>query len=105
MNTPLYDFFFFGTHVVVTGWKIFGLIGVIMFTGRWLVQMYYSRKAGHPVTPRAFWFLSMAGSAMLLTYFIFSNKQDMVGIMSNLFPCFVAAYNLYLDLTHSRTLR
>ncbi|MGD0089262.1 MAG: lipid-A-disaccharide synthase N-terminal domain-containing protein [Planctomycetota bacterium] len=89
-------------QVVITPWKIYGLIGVALFTGRWLVQMYYSRKAGQPVTPRIFWLMSMAGSVMLLTYFIFSPKhRDMVGILSNLFPCFIAAYNLYLDLKHA----
>jgi len=89
-------------QVVVTPWKIYGLIGVALFSGRWLVQMYHSRKAGKPVTPRIFWLMSMAGSVILLTYFIFSPKQDMVGVLSNLFPAFIAAYNLYLDLTHAK---
>ena len=97
-----YKFLFFGHEVVVTGWKVFGLVGALMFTARWFVQMYYSRKAGKPVTPRSFWVISMVGSAILLTYFIFSPKQDMVGVMSNLFPAFIAGYNLWLDLTHEK---
>jgi lipid-A-disaccharide synthase-like uncharacterized protein len=36
---------------------------------------------------------------MLLSYFVFG-KNDSVGILSNLFPLFVALYNLYLDLKH-----
>jgi len=97
-----FKFLLFGTEMVITGWKIFGVIGALMFTGRWFVQMYYSRKAGKPVTPRIFWILSMIGSAILLTYFIFSPKQDMVGVLSNLFPSFIAGYNLYLDMTHQK---
>jgi lipid-A-disaccharide synthase-like uncharacterized protein len=92
--------------VVVTPWKIYGLTGVVLFTGRWLVQMYYSRKAGKPVTPRLFWVMSMAGSLILLTYFIFSAKhRDMVGVLSNLFPSLIAAYNLYLDLRYATRTR
>ena len=97
-----FKFLLFGTEVVVTGWKLFGLLGVAMFTGRWFVQMYYSRKAGKPVTPRIFWVMSMIGSCILLAYFVFSPKQDMVGVLSNLFPSFIAGYNLYLDLTHEK---
>ena len=92
-------------QVVVTPWKIYGVVGVLLFTGRWLVQMHYSRKAGKPVTPRVFWVMSMAGSLILLTYFIFSPKQDLVGVLSNLFPSFIAAYNLYLDLNHATKTR
>ena len=40
--------------------------------------------------------MSIAGSLLLLSYFIFG-KNDSVGIISNLFPTFVASYNLYLD--------
>ena len=102
MNQVLFTFPLFKDTVVVTPWKIFGMLGAVMFTARWFVQMYHSRKAGKPVTPRSFWVISMVGSAILLTYFICSPKQDMVGVLSNLFPAFIAGYNLYLDLTHQK---
>ena len=86
-----------GIHV--TGWKIIGYLGVMLFSGRWFVQMWASRRAGRPIVPRVFWLMSMSGSLMLLTYFIFG-KNDSVGILSNLFPAGVAGYNLYLDVTH-----
>jgi len=87
--------------VKLTGWKLVGFLGVFLFTGRWLVQLYASRKAGRPVMGRAFWLLSMLGSTLLLTYFVVG-KNDSVGVLSNLFPCFVAAYNLYLDIRYHR---
>jgi lipid-A-disaccharide synthase-like uncharacterized protein len=34
-----------------------------------------------------------------LSYFVFG-KNDSVGIISNLFPAFIAGYNLFLDFTH-----
>ncbi|PTY05193.1 hypothetical protein DB347_17140 [Opitutaceae bacterium EW11] len=83
--------------VVVTPWKIVGYIGVLMFGGRWVVQLVASRIANRPVMPRTFWYMSMVGSIALLSYFIFG-KNDSVGILSNLFPAFTAGYNLWLDL-------
>ena len=97
MNSHILDFVLFGNSIVVTPWKVIGMIGALMFASRWFVQAYYSRKAGRPITPRLFWVMSMVGSITTLTYFIFSPKQDMVGIMQNLFPFMIAAYNLYLD--------
>ena len=37
---------------------------------------------------------------MTLSYFVFSAKQDSVGVLGNLFPAFTAAYSLYLDIRH-----
>ena len=84
-----------------TTWKVVGYIGMGLFTSRWFVQMYYTRKHRRVVMPMAFWWLSVSGSALLLTYFIFG-KNDSVGILSNLFPVFVSTYNL---VVHTHDLR
>lgn len=89
--------------VVITSGKIIGFLGMALFTGRWFVQLWASRRHRRPVVPRAFWFMSLGGSVLLLSYFIFG-KNDSIGILSNLFPMSVALYNLYLDITHHRTL-
>lgn len=89
--------------VKLTAWKIVGYIGVLTFSGRWFVQLWASRKARKPVVPRLFWLMSMSGSILCLLYFIFG-KNDSVGILGNLFPCMVSAYNLYLDITHKADL-
>jgi lipid-A-disaccharide synthase-like uncharacterized protein len=86
-----------GVHI--TGWKIVGYIGVLLFSGRWFVQLWASRRARKPVVPRIFWLMSMTGSLICLLYFIFG-KNDSVGILAYLFPTAVAAYNLYLDILH-----
>lgn len=85
--------------VTVTPWKLVGYSGVFLFAGRWFVQLAASRKSGKPVLPRLFWYMSTVGSVLLLSYFIFG-KNDSVGVLSNLFPLFVALYNLYLDSKH-----
>ncbi len=88
----------FGVHI--TAWKLIGLTGALMFGGRWLVQFIASRRARKPVIPRLFWYMSLLGSAMTLSYFLFSSKQDAVGVVQNLFPSFTAAYSLWLDIRH-----
>ena len=87
------------TGLHVTPWKLIGYTGALMFGGRWLVQFIASRRAGKPVIPRLFWYMSIVGSLMTLSYFIFG-KNDAVGILGNLFPAFTASYSLYLDIRH-----
>ncbi len=87
--------------VTITPWKLVGYLGVALFAGRWLVQVYASRARGRPTLPRVFWYMSVSGSLLLLAYFTWG-KNDSVGILSNLFPAFIASYNLYLDLRGGR---
>jgi len=87
--------------ITLTSGKLVGYVGVTLFSGRWLIQMFASRVSGKPVLPRLFWYMSMAGSLFLLSYFVFG-KNDSVGILSNLFPLAVALYNLSLDYNHRR---
>jgi lipid-A-disaccharide synthase-like uncharacterized protein len=88
------------TGLHVTAWKLIGYVGALMFGGRWLVQFIASKRAGKPVIPRFFWYMSIVGSLMTLSYFMFSAKQDSVGVLQNLFPAFTATYSLYLDIKH-----
>lgn len=87
--------------ITVTAWKLIGYAGVFLFAGRWFVQLAASRASGKPVMPTLFWYMSASGSILLLAYFVFG-KNDSVGILSNLFPLFVALYNLYLDFRNRR---
>ena len=84
-------------HFQVTPWKLVGYAGTLMFTSRWFVQLYYTRKYKRVVMPLAFWWLSVLGSGLLLAYFVVG-KNDSVGILSNFFPVFVSVYNLYVHL-------
>ena len=98
MNTPLAWLAWTGIHM--SPWKLIGLTGALMFGSRWVVQFIASKRQGKPVIPRVFWYMSIAGSLMTLSYFIFSSKQDAVGVIQNLFPAFTAVYSLYLDIRH-----
>lgn len=79
MNAPLAWFGWTGLHV--TPWKLIGLVGAFLFGARWGVQLLVSRRHRRPVIPRLFWYMSLSGSAMTLSYFMFSAKQDAVGIL------------------------
>jgi len=86
---------------ILTPWKIIGFLGVGMFAGRWFVQAFASRRAGKPVMTRLFWIMSLMGSLLCLSYFVFG-KNDAVGIVSYLFPSTIACYNLMLDSRHRK---
>jgi lipid-A-disaccharide synthase-like uncharacterized protein len=98
MNNEILWLEWTGLHV--TAWKLIGYTGALMFGGRWVVQFLASRQAGKPVIPRVFWYMSLVGALMTLSYFLFSAKQDSVGVLQNLFPTFTAAYSLWLDIRH-----
>jgi lipid-A-disaccharide synthase-like uncharacterized protein len=74
---------------------------VFLFAGRWFVQLAASKMKGKVVMPTTFWYMSAAGSVLLLSYFTFG-RNDSVGVLSNLFPLFVALYNLYLDIRNRK---
>ena len=91
MDTPIAILF----DIVITPWKLVGYVGVALFAGRWLVQMAATRRHGRPVFPGMFWTMSVLGSVLLLSYFIWG-KNDSVGVLSNLFPMAVALYNTFM---------
>jgi lipid-A-disaccharide synthase-like uncharacterized protein len=99
--SPMNDLLFTLHGVTVTPWKLIGYLGVFLFTSRWFVQLYATKKLRRVHMPTSFWWLSVAGSALLVSYFTFG-KNDSVGVLSNLFPAFVSVYNLVVDLRHRR---
>jgi lipid-A-disaccharide synthase-like uncharacterized protein len=91
MNTSIAHVF----DVVITPWKLVGYLGVLLFAGRWVVQVLATRRHGKPVIPGLFWTMSVLGSLLLLSYFVWG-KNDSVGVLSNLFPMTVAVYNFLM---------
>ena len=96
MDNEIFTITLFNYDWVITPWKLVGYLGLTMFSMRWLVQVVASKRAGKPTMPRLFWYMSLTGSGLLLLYFVFG-KNDSVGILANLFPAMIAAYNLFLD--------
>jgi|GEM_PF-388429 len=98
---PMNEVLFMLHNVTITPWKLIGYLGTFLFTARWFVQLYATKKLKRVHMPLAFWWLSIVGSVMTLGYFIWG-KNDSVGIIQNAFPMFVSVYNVVVDLRHRR---
>ena len=61
----------------VNGWVLFGMLGQILFGLRFVVQWLASERRRETTVPVAFWYLSLAGSAVLFVY-AFWYRQDIV---------------------------
>lgn len=75
-------------------WVSIGLLGQLIFTGRMIVQWVASEKSRRSVVPVAFWWMSLGGAVMLVTYFIW--RRDIVGILGQATGLFIYARNLIL---------
>jgi lipid-A-disaccharide synthase-like uncharacterized protein len=75
-------------------WLALGFVGQFLFTGRFMVQLYVSERAGASENPVLFWYLSMSGSALLLWYAI--TTGDAVIILGQSFGMLVYLRNLML---------
>lgn len=83
----------------ITSWRGFfwvslGLFGQLLFTFRMVLQWLASEKHGKSVVPVGFWWGSLIGGLMLLTYFIW--RKDIVGILGQSTGAFIYARNLVL---------
>ena len=81
-------------------WVGLGLFGQILFTGRMIVQWIASERSRRSVVPVAFWWMSLIGAVMLLTYFIWRN--DIVGILGQSTGFVIYLRNLILIAAHQR---
>jgi len=77
-----------------TGWFLLGLVGQGAFFSRFLCQWIASERAGRSVVPTTFWYLSLAGSSLLLVYAI--HRREPVFLLGQLFGGFVYTRNLVL---------
>jgi lipid-A-disaccharide synthase-like uncharacterized protein len=75
-------------------WLAFGLLGNAAFASRFLVQWIASERAGESVIPKAFWYLSIVGSMILLVYAL--HVKNLVFTLAYLPNCVVYVRNLVL---------
>ena len=75
-------------------WICVGFAGQALFTSRFLVQWIASERKGESVFPVAFWYLSLAGGAILLVYAI--SRVDPVIILGQALGVVVYSRNLVL---------
>ena len=75
-------------------WLVIGFAGNAVFFLRFVVQWLASERAGRSYVPIAFWWLSIAGSLVLLAYAI--HRRDPVFTLAFLPNCVVYVRNLML---------
>lgn len=83
----------------VSGWAEFwwvclGLFGQTLFMGRFLVQWIASERARKSVVPVLFWYFSIGGGLILLSYALY--RRDPVFILGQATGLFIYARNLWL---------
>ncbi len=81
-------------------WVMVGLAGQLMFSMRFLIQWISSERARKSVMPVAFWYFSLAGGAILLTYAIY--RRDPVFILGQATGLFIYSRNLWLIRAEKR---
>ena len=75
-------------------WLGIGFAAQLLFSARFLVQWLASERAGKSIVPLLFWYLSIAGSTLLLAYSIY--RRDPVFILGQSMGIFIYTRNLYL---------
>lgn len=73
-------------------WHAMGILGAVIFNGRFYLQWIVSEIKQRSVVPVAFWYMSSVGSVILLAYAFF--VQSPVGALSNCFNLVIYARNL-----------
>jgi lipid-A-disaccharide synthase-like uncharacterized protein len=79
------------TLVIV--WQVVGLVGAVIFCGRFYLQWFVSEVRKESVVPIGFWYMSTVGSLMLFPYGVFY-KHSPLAALSQCFNLVVYARNL-----------
>jgi len=77
-----------------TIWIAIGFLGQGLFFGRWIVQWLASERSARSKVPVSFWYLSLVGGLITLTYAIY--RRDPVFIAGQSVGAIVYVRNLML---------
>ena len=75
-------------------WVVFGFLAQFVFFLRFLVQWVQSERQKKSVVPISFWYLSIAGSIMILIYAL--KRKDPVFIAGQFLALFIYVRNIML---------
>jgi lipid-A-disaccharide synthase-like uncharacterized protein len=79
----------------INAWVVFGFLGQLFFTLRFLVQWVASERAGRSTVPVFFWYLSILGGGVLFVYALWY-RHDPVFTLGQGAGLFVYTRNLIL---------
>lgn len=86
---------------IATTWLAVGLLGQLIFSLRFVVQWISSERQKRSVVPQAFWWLSIAGSLVLLSYAV--HRRDPVFVLGQSMGFVIYVRNLILIRRAGRT--
>ncbi len=81
-------------------WVMWGFVAQFMFMMRFMIQWVASERVGRSIVPVAFWFFSIGGGVLLLTYAIV--KEDPVFIAGQSLGLIIYFRNLWLIYKEKR---
>ena len=81
-------------------WVAIGLLGQALFGARFIIQWIMSERVGRSIIPLPFWFCSLGGGVVLLSYAI--HRQDIVFVLGQGMGLIVYTRNLVLIYRESR---
>ncbi|MBU4376935.1 MAG: lipid-A-disaccharide synthase N-terminal domain-containing protein [Candidatus Omnitrophica bacterium] len=79
-------------------WVIFGLLGQVCFSLRFIIQWIQSERHRKSIIPVSFWYFSLFGGLILFIYAIY--RQDIVFTLGQGAGLIVYARNLVLIARH-----
>lgn len=80
---------------------IFGSLGQIIFTLRFVYQYFYSKKRKESMLPAGFWIISLTGSAIIVSYGIF--RLDPIIILGQSFGFVSYIRNLVISYRNKKS--
>jgi len=80
--------------MTATHWLIIGFVGQVAFGARFVIQWIVSEKKGESTIPLVFWYCSILGSIILLSYAIY--REDPVFILGQSLGSIIYIRNLIL---------
>jgi len=79
---------------------IWGVLGQLIFTFRFVYQWWYSEQRKESSLPFGFWLLSLIGSLMILTYAVI--RKDPVLFIGQLFGFIIYSRNIIIGIKEKR---
>lgn len=100
MFSGLYDWLYDVFVAQWDFWVLWGFVAQFMFMMRFMIQWIASEQVGRSIVPVAFWFFSIGGGSLLLTYAIV--KKDPVFIAGQGLGLIIYFRNLWLIYKEKR---
>lgn len=102
-DTSAFVHTFFQNEEIPLSWLLFGSAGQLLFTARFIYQWVYSYRRQESILPPGFWWLSLAGSSVILIYG--GIRTDLVLIVGQSFGLLAYIRNLGIWYDQLKSIR